>query len=355
MYIHKKTNNELHIACLYNLPSYRCGIFGYLFNLLFYKLPNTFVFSSYFESLRWISDTQIICRSISYINRFIPLLNFGTWNRKRHFVKYNSNNSIFHHGADNDESMSTMFNICSTDFYDSGCAILSNTPATIKTFVPFVGSSNRGILWSYFQNAHVLVMTVSTDKTTYEQFEQLMSIQNTLSSKYPQATTYIIGDFKNEIIFSDKMMKLLDFKFKVQSVEGLTKTIYLIHNYVFNVTQTDKILKPYNVVVSLSPPSVPITSLLSKETRKTEVKEQIMEDEEEELKSSSNSPSAPPLESSPSSSVVVSSPTKEESSTFPYIIFNYFSSNKTPPRVPSPPSQSPPAQSPKSDDGWSKV
>jgi hypothetical protein len=232
---------------------------------------------------------------------------------------------------------------------------LSNTPATIKTFVPFVGSSNRGILWSYFQNAHVLVMTVSTDKTTYEQFEQLMSIQNTLSSKYPQATTYIIGDFKNEIIFSDKMMKLLDFKFKVQSVEGLTKTTYLIHNYVFNVTQTDKILKPYNVVVSLSPPSVPITSLLSKETRKTEVKEQIMEDEEEELKSSSNSPSAPPLESSPSSSVVVSSPTKEESSTFPYIIFNYFSSNKTPPRVPSPPSQSPPAQSPKSDDGWSKV
>jgi hypothetical protein len=250
-----------------------------------------------------------------------------------------------------------MFNICSTDFHDSGCAILSNAPPTIKTFVPFVGSSNRGILWSYFQNAHVLVMTVSTDKTTYEQFEQLMSIQSALSSKYPQATTYIIGDFKSEIIVSDKMMKLLDFKFKVQSVEGLTKTTYLIHNYVFNVTQTDKILKPYNVVVSLSPPSVPITSLLSKETRKTEAKEQIMEEnEEEELKSSStDSPSAPPLELSPSSSVVVSSPTKEELSTFPYIIFNYFSSNKTPPRIPSPPSQSPPAQSPKSDDGWSKV
>lgn len=348
IYIHKKTNNELHIACLYNLPSYRCGILGYLFNLLFDKLPNTFVFSYYFEQLRWISDTQVICRSISYINRYIPFLNFGTWNRKQHFVNYNRNNSIFRYGGDNDESMSSIFNICSTDFYDSGCAILSNIPATTKKFVPFANESNRGILWSYFESAHILIITISTDKATYEQFEQLMSVQNALSREYPQATTYIIGDFKNDILFCEQMMKLLDFKFKIQTIDGLTKTTYLIHNYVFNVTQNDKILKPYNIVVSSPPPP----TVVCKETRNVEIKEHIMEEEEEQMKVTP-CPSPPPSHS-PTSSVILSSP-QEETTHFPYVIFNYFSSNKTPPKVPSPPSQSPPAQSPKSDDGWSKV
>jgi hypothetical protein len=61
------------------------------------------------------------------------------------------------------------------------------------------------------------------------------------------------------------------------------------------------------------------------------------EEEEEEV-----------IKSSPATFTEESTTATEEQqpSVFPYIIFNYFSTQKTP---------SPPNQSPKSEDGWSKV
>jgi len=338
IYIHKKVDNELHVTCLYNLPSYRCGILGYLFNLILGIFPSTFILSNYFERLRWVTDTQLICRSVSYINRYIPLLNFGTWNRKRHFVNYNYDNSIFHFGAENDHSMSSMFDIFSPHFYDSGCAILSNTPPTEKEFVSFdTLIRNRGVLWSYYDNFKVLVMTISTDKTTYEQFQFLMSLQQILSSRFQCKTTYIMGDFKHDLIFDERIMSLIPtLHFKLQNVEN---TKYLIHNYVFDVTPVGYIYKPRNIV-TMSP-----THTTADTSRKSiELVEKVMEEEEEEKEEV--------VKCSPATITEESTATEEQqSSVFPYIIFNYFSTQKTT----TPPSASPPNQSPKSEDGWSKV
>lgn len=51
IYLHKKTNNELHIACLYNLPSYRSGIIGWFVSFLCDFLPKTYIFSSLFKNV----------------------------------------------------------------------------------------------------------------------------------------------------------------------------------------------------------------------------------------------------------------------------------------------------------------
>ena len=333
IYIHKKVDNELHIACIYNIPSYRCGIFGYLLNLILCVFPPTFIISHYIDRLRWATDSQLICRSISYINRCIPLLNFGTWNQKRHFVNYNRDNSIFQYGYENDNSMSSMFfDIFSPYFYDSGCAILSNTPPTQKEFLPFDPTiKNRGVLWCYYGTFKVLIMTISTEKTTYEEIEFLMSLQNILGNRFHCKTTYIMGDFKHEIISDERIMTAMQ-PFKIQNVENMPTTTYLIHNYVFDVTQVGKIFKPRNIIVT----SPPYFNIVSKEVIKTV--EKVME-EEEQISPISITEISPVEE-------------KEESkSVFPYIIFNYFSTQKTQ----TPPSASPPNQSPKSEDGWSKV
>jgi len=345
IYIHKKVDNELHIACIYNISSYRCGIFGYLFNLILGVFPPTFILSHYMERLRWATDSQLICRSVSYINRYIPLLNFGTWNQKRHFVNYNRDNSIFQYGYENDNSMSSMFDLFSP-FYDSGCAILSNTPPTQKEFLPFDPAvKNRGVLWCYYDKFKVLVMTISTQKTTYEEIEFLMSLQNILSNRFHCKTTYIMGDFKHEIIFDERIMSMIPMQqFKIQNVENLSTTTYLIHNYMFDVTQVGKIFKPRNIVVT----SPPYFNIASKEIRKTiELKENVMEEEEEEQKSTS-----PATITEITSAEEHQQQEEESKSVFPYIIFNYFSTNKT---TTPPPSASPPNQSPKSEDGWSKV
>lgn len=351
-YIHKNTDKELHIACLYNIPSYRCGIIGYLFNFLFYRIPNTYVMSYYFESLRWITDTQIICRSISYINRFIPFLNIMTWNSKKNFINFNKDNSIFHYGGDNDESMSSIFNSFYKPFFDSGCAILSNTPPTTKHFIPFTHHSNKGILYAFYENFNVLVLTIATDQATIEQIQAILSTLHTFfSQQYPAATVYIIGDFKTEIVANQDIMNLISPLFNIQPIDdGLSKTTYLLHNFTFDYKQVDKILKPNTILSSPTPP-------LTKQNRIGETIETTMEEEkrlhiiEEEHTSSLPTPTTtPPPPSSP-----VSSP-ESEPNKFPYIIFNYFSSsssNKTPPSS-SPLSQTP-NESPKSDGSWSKV
>lgn len=348
-YIHKKTDKELHIACLYNIPSYRCGIFGYLFNSLLYRFPNTYVISHYFESMRWTTDVQIICRSISYINRFIPILNFGTWNTKKNFMSYNKENSIFHYGADNDESMSSMLNSFYTPFYDSGCAILSNTPPTSKHFIPFTHHSNRGILYAFYESFNVLVLTISTNQITIEQIQKLISIHSSLTTQYPSATIYIIADFKIEIANNEDIMKLLLPLYKIQAIDdGLSKTTYLLHNYISDMKQIEKILKPNTVMPS---PSSPLT----KHNRTNDCIETTMEEEkrlyiireEGAVPTSTTTPPPPPSPVNQTSSDIPSS------SSFPYIIFNYFSSNKTPPS--SSPITQTPAQSPKSDGSWSKV
>lgn len=357
LYIHKKTDKELHVACLYNLPSYRSGVIGWCISYLCNLLPKTYLFASLFRKcrpdFRWMDDGHIISRSISYVNGMIPILNIGTWNTKKHFLNFNRENSIFKYGGENNKSMGNLLSSLYYPFYDSGVAILSNVPASASEFVCFDDNDqlNRGILWSYFETFQTLIMTISTEgrfistKSDTEMIK-LMNLQKTLSEKFVCKNTYIIGDFKREIINFEHET------FKIKSVDSsYSPNAYLIHDsrhplVTDNVVKimSTMILSPVNlkqnVQIQLPPPSSPVTpattceesitmSPITEEAEETKRHIQIIQEKTDVIK-------------------------KEEINRgiLSSIIFNYFS--KSPPSK-SPPSQSPPSQSPKSDDGWSKV
>ena len=335
LYLKKNTDNELHVACLYNLPSYRTGIGGWLVTFFcHYFVPKTYVLSSLIKQCRWISDADIFSRTISYINRLLPFLNFGTWNAKKHFLFYNRNNSIFKHGGDNNKSLSGMFNFCDP-FFDSGCAIISNVSCHDTDFVAFDRTKpNRGILWSYFINDQILVMTISTDGNadeTMDEMQKIFETQKTLADKFVCKNTYIIGDFKREIIFD------MSDGFKIMSIEG-EETSFLIYDYIYTPFFENNLLKINSVILS-SPVSH------NKEKEVNPVMSPIQEIEPVVVVSTSPTPC-----NTPSGETIDEQPTNNNDSlAFPYIIFNYFSSGKT-----SPPLSASPA-SLSSDDGWSKV
>ena len=347
LYLHKKTNNELHIACLYNLPSYRSGIIGWFVSFLCDFLPKTYIFSSLFKKCHlkfsWIDDAQLISKSISYINRMIPFLNFGTWNTKRHFLNHNKHKSIFKYGGENNKSMCGLFSFFFHPFYDSGCAILSNVPSYASDFVSFNENEdlNRGILWRYYNDFQVLVMTVSTDnKNPDDETTKMLELQKSLSEKFICKNTYIIGEFKREIVsFGD---------FKIKMIESSSATSYLIHDYVFNPVLENNLIKMNTT--SLSPPHVSPRN-----------KEEIVLQEEIVIMSPITENEDKKEEEIKEEQEVQQQQEEEPKSIFSSIIFNYFSKTPPPPSPSvtppskSPPSQSPPSQSPKSDDGWSKV
>lgn len=347
LYLNKNTNNELHVACLYNLPSYRTGLGGWIVTFLcYYFLPKTYILSSIFKQLHWTSDSDVFSKTISYINRLIPFLNFGTWNAKKHFLYSNKDNSIFQFGGENNKSLSGMFDICSP-FYDSGCAIISNIPCRDTDFEAFdITKPNRGILWSYFAADQVLVMTISTDgdsDKTMEEIQKIFETQKTISTKYTCKQTYIIGDFKREIIFDRHLQNHLTDGFSVMSIG---ETSYLIYDYTYTPLMENNLLKINSVLLS---------SPVHPSTPKEQTNPIMSPIPEIEVLSTSPPPCNTPTEKEkPHEEEVVAS--NNESLQFPYIIFNYFSSSgKTSPK-PSPTSSPPPASSPaSSDDGWSKV
>ena len=212
-------------------------------------------------------------------------------------------------------------------------------------------------------------MTLSTDHGGASVIEKTMEIQKDITSKFICKTTYIIADFKREIIFDTNIMNTLSYKFKIRSIEGEKPTSYIIHNYIYdNLYQQDNIFKVKNVVVT-SPikfiemihltkqpdiVSVAAAVAIAEAIPTTTTTEEEMEDIE-----AARPPS--PVDDDKTKEQI--KPEEEEAeekttSTFPYIIFNYFSTKTTPPMTTpttTPPSKSPPLQSPKSDDGWSKV
>ena len=364
LYIHKKTDKELHVACLYNLPSYRSGIIGWCVSYLCNFLPKTYLFASLFKKCRpefcWIDDAHIISRSISYVNSMIPILNFGTWNRKKHFLNFNRENSIFKYGGENNKSMGNLLSSLYYPFYDSGVAILSNVPSSASEFVCLDDDDdrlNRGILWSYFDAFQVLIMTISTEGrfiSTKSDTEiiKLMDLQKTLSEKFVCKNTYIIGDFKREIINFEHET------FKIKLVDSsYSPNAYLIHDSRYPVV-TDNVVKimstmilspvnlKQNVQIQPSPPPSSPTQITN-DCEESITMSPITEEEVEEKKTTIIQEQE---------NVFIK---KEETNKgiLSSMIFNYFSKSppsQSPPSQ-SPPSKSPPTQSPKSDDGWSKV
>ena len=356
LYIHKKTDKELHVACLYNLPSYRSGIIGWCVSYLCSLLPKTYLFASLFKKcrpeFRWIDDGHLISRSISYLNSMIPILNIGTWNTKKHFLNFNKENSIFKYGGENNQSMSNLFSSLYYPFYDSGVAILSNVPAFASEFVSFDDDEqlNRGILWSYFDTFEVLILTISTDgrlmstKADTEMIK-LLNLRKTLCQKFVCKNTYIIGDFKREIIHFEHE------NFRIKLLDSFPNT-YLIHDSNYTVV-VDNVVKILSInKMNDVPPSVPSPAASWKEeiiTMTPMITTEVVEE-------------ATTIVHQEDTTTTTTNTTDKKEETnkgiLSSMIFNYFStkspSSQSPPSK-SPPSQSPPSQSPKSDDGWSKV
>ncbi len=346
MYIHRKTQKELHIACLHNLHSYRCGLFGWLVSFLCELLPSTYMISSIVSRLKWTSDRDIVATSVSYINRLFPVLNYGVWNRRERFLKYNASSSIFKYGGELDTSISGMFDICSP-FFDSGIAIFSNVECSKKDFVPFIDKKNRGILWNYFEEFEVLIMTISTDGNINDQaieLEQLQAVYEKLSSEFYCKHTYIIANFKNEVT-----------TFRNFSITPINHFTYLLSmdDYIpdvdgncikFNVPLSSPVYSPRPVVVTVVPPPV------------------ILEEEQEgkEEKKEEQKPPSPQTETTTETTETTET---HQTNILSSLINNYFGYRtpsptltppvNTPPRTITPSSS--PSSSTSSDNDWAKV
>jgi hypothetical protein len=240
--------------------------------------------------------------------------------------------------------MSGMFSFfLNTPFYDSGCAILSNVPPFASDFVSFDQNKNlnRGILWSYYNDFQVLVMTVSTDnKDPDDEIAKLLALQKNLSEKFICKNTYIMGEFKREIIITLG-------EFKIKLIDSSSLTSYLIHDYICNPVLENNLIKLNTT--SLSPPH---------HSPRNNNKEEIIIKAEEIVIMSPITEDDDNNNKKEEEVQKISEEVPPQSSIFSSIIFNYFSKTPPPTSTPpskSPPSQSPPSQSPKSDDGWSKV
>lgn len=354
-YSHRKTNNELHIACLYNIYSYRCGFFGWLMSLLSEHLPKTYVLSSLFRRLKWTCDSELLALTVSYINRLFPILNYGVWNRRERFLKYNNEGSIFKYGSDLDSSMSGMYQIFNP-FFDSGVALFSNVECKKKGFVPFIDKINRGILWNYFDGFEVLVMTVSTDGNVREQaveMEQVFELYTKISSSNSCKNTYIIANFK-----CDLMVYLKDF-----SITQIDNFTYLLTDYLYFPKVEENCVKFNTPVMSpiYSPRPVMIREVDEDET-KTEAKTEdhitttIKEESNEEIVKEKEEPNEEQPHEVVDEKEKEKEPKQEVESTsiFTSIIYNYFTS-KTPPKTPPPSSSPSSTNSNSSDKEWSKV
>lgn len=334
MYIHRKTHKQLHVACLYNLHSYRCGLLGWMVSFLCELLPSTYMVSSIISRLKWTSDRDLIATSISYINRLFPIFNYGVWNRRERFLKYNALSSIFKHGGELDTSLSGMFDICSP-FFDNGIAIFSNVECSKRDFVPFIDKKNRGILWNYFDEFEVLIMTISTDGNIKDQaveLEQLQAVYEKVSSDVYCKHTYIIGNFKNEVV-----------SFKNFSITSINHFTYLLStdDYIpnvdgncikFNTPLLSPVYSPRPVTVTVAPPPAII-----EEEQKEEVEEKKPQEQQQD-------PQKP-------------EPEIQQPNILSSIINNYFG-YRTPSPTITPPITVTPASSPSStssDNDWAKV
>jgi hypothetical protein len=241
-----------------------------------------------------------------------------------------------------------MFSLCEP-FFDSGCAIVSNTPSFASDFVPFDIVLNRGMLWSYYNDYEVLVITISTNgdaKNLWYEMHKIMTLQQELSTRFLCKNSYIIGDFKS-LIYEQKFLDLYS-GFQINCIEELSATSYLIHDNLYTPQMENNLVKINHPIVTspvteMEQPNIIVMSPITEAVELTEVNR-----------------NTPPPNSPVAKKSDEKTPEDEtgepavHAAVFPYLIFNYFSSNKTPPST-SPPSKSPPSQSPKSDDGWSKV
>ena len=236
---------ETSVLICNNTYSYRVGVLGWLFHKLSKKVC---IKSSYlvkkineYRSLRKCkfncTDLEVLTYGISYINRYIPLLNLVTINERYNYV----GNYKFQYGYEN-KSLPGLFS--SSPYFDSGCGILSNIKPLCSDFVPlrwknkeyFDDLVNKGILYNFYKEEEkelgclIVTYNFAENKTIEELMYDIDDIMTWLSKlqieeKY---NVLIVGDFKMKIDENNNVLKLIigeNFEIK-----HLSNTSYLIHN-----------------------------------------------------------------------------------------------------------------------------
>ena len=236
---------ETSVLICNNTYSYRVGVLGWLFHKLSKKVC---IKSSYlvkkineYRSLRKCkfncTDLEVLTYGISYINRYIPLLNLVTINERYNYV----GNYKFQYGYEN-KSLPGLFS--SSPYFDSGCGILSNIKPLFSDFVPlrwknkeyFDDLVNKGILYNFYKEEEkelgclIVTYNFAENKTIEELMYDIDDIMTWLSKlqieeKY---NVLIVGDFKMKIDENNNVLKLIigeNFEIK-----HLSNTSYLIHN-----------------------------------------------------------------------------------------------------------------------------
>ena len=247
-------DDELLITTVQEVYGYRTGILGYFFHHLhnLYS-PKTYALKSVLNNHIQVlknnnlsaTDFELFTGYFSYINRFLPLINFGTWDYKEYLktpvLKYLNKN----------ESIQGLFDFCSP-FLDSGCGILSNKEPIKSGFERLTyyedetqerslvdNISRKGIVWCLYKGKSKNILVMSFNLSDYTcmtikllELEQILTLQNNLESelKEPCLETYIIGDFKvNFDMHSDFMKNVIEMR-KFNFINN-DSTHYLFHKH----------------------------------------------------------------------------------------------------------------------------
>jgi len=218
-------NDEFSIVCLNGVYGYRSGIFGFLMNHLSKCIKNQPTCIKNFVNGKCFKDDPFYCNDIDiiasyccYINRFIPILNFGYWDNQKTFINHNYFQSQLKYI--NNDSQQKLFSF-SNPMLDSGCAFISNKSPLYKGFVPLEKSDsyldkliNKGIQWNYYEIQKVgyifITFNLSSDRSytrKWFEIEEIICLANEIQLKYVNfdiITDFhciIIGDFKIDLSY----------------------------------------------------------------------------------------------------------------------------------------------------------
>ena len=222
-------DDELIINCVQGMYGYRCGLLGYLSNLLSYTLSKKSnpvflqsVINRFVNNPLNSNDYEIISFFTSLISRKIPIFNIGFWDVKNNLF---SDNEIFKYNIKN-SSCPSIFNLKSTyllkPLFDSGCTIYSNKKHLDSGYEPWYVNYegtfkqrlfNKGLVWAFYESKNksngiaVINVEMINDAPEYIyllQMKQIVRLKEDLQNKfmqnkdYKKYETFIVGDFKSE-------------------------------------------------------------------------------------------------------------------------------------------------------------
>lgn len=225
----KINKNELTIVGVQGLYGYRCGVLGYLCNILNSNIserhnPSCFqTFLNQFVNNTILSnDMEIISFIISFVCGRFPLINIGNWDPKKNLFK---NHPILRFSTKN-ISLPSILNLNSLyllkPIFDSGCSIYSNKKPIDSGFERWENWDrgyfrhkifNNGMIWSVYEseNKENIIAIINLQMTedapdwvTTLQLLQMTRLKENLEIKfnttniYHRYETFVMGNFETK-------------------------------------------------------------------------------------------------------------------------------------------------------------